>query len=185
MMDRMGEVIVVTGPPGAGKSAVSKHLSSLLRPSAHVAGDVFFGFVRNGYIDPWLKEARDQNELVTEAAASAVGRLARRFHVVYDGVVGPWYLKRFLSASGLEAVHYAMLLPPLTVCLQRVATRANHGFTDLDAAEHMWRDFDPSVHGLGRHVLAAMAPPAEIAQCLARHITDGTMRYERHGADAS
>ena len=35
----MGELIVVTGPPGAGKSSVSAVLADKFTPSALVAGD--------------------------------------------------------------------------------------------------------------------------------------------------
>lgn len=117
--------------------------------------------------------------MVIEAAASAVGHCEVRSEVVYDGVMGPWYLSTFLDASRLEGVHYAELLPPLAVCLQRVASREDHGFTDLDAAEHVGSDFHGSILGLEQHVLDAMAPPSELAQRIAERITEGTLRHER------
>jgi uridine kinase len=36
------ELIVITGPPGAGKSSVSEHVANQFEPSALVAGDSFF-----------------------------------------------------------------------------------------------------------------------------------------------
>ena len=57
--------------------------------------------------------------------------MARYCHVVYDGVIGPWFLPTFVDTSTLERVHYAVLLPPLEVCLRRVRVRTGHGFTDL------------------------------------------------------
>lgn len=83
----MGEVIVVSGPPGAGKSTVARALADLYDPSALVAGDDFFAFLQRGRIDPWLPEADAQNRAVLAAAAAACGRLAERFTVVYDGVL--------------------------------------------------------------------------------------------------
>ena len=170
-------MIVVTGPPGAGKSTVAASLAGLLDPSALVVGDDFFGFLRNGAVCPWLKEAHQQNSAVIQAAAAASGQLAGHCSVVYDGVVGPWFLPTFLLASGLQHLHYVILLPPRAVCLQRVQSRKGHGFTDRDAAEHMWQQFhqakvDP------RHVLANHeAQPDEVARALADALQKGSIRY--------
>ena len=137
----MGDVIVLTGPPGAGKSTVAEQLADLLDPCALVTGDEFFGFLRSGAISPWRKEAHAQNAAVIEAAAAATGRLSGYCTVVYDGVVGPWFLDTFVAAAGVERLHYAVILPPLDVCLERVSNRQRHGFTDLDAATSLWHDF--------------------------------------------
>lgn len=61
--------------------------------------------------------------------------------VIYDGVIGPWFLDAFSDATGLPLLHYAILLPPERLCLDRVASRVGHGFTDFDAGAHMYADF--------------------------------------------
>ena len=173
----MGDVVVVTGPPGAGKSAAAEQLVVLLTPSALVTGDSFFGFLRSGAIAPWREDAYQQNITVTQAAAAATGRLAGHCDVVYDGIVGPWLLDRFLAATRLDHLHYAMLLPPLETCLGRVSNRQGHGFTDLDAAEHMWREFD-QVEIDSRHIVDNYhRTPTELARTLADKLSDGTIRY--------
>lgn len=54
----------------------------------HVEGDAFFAFLARGAIEPWLPESKEQNEVVTRAAASAAGRYAAGGYLtVYDGVV--------------------------------------------------------------------------------------------------
>src|SRR5262249_62158032 len=70
------DLIVVTGPPGAGKTTVAKALSRRFKPSALVAGDQFLAFIDQGYIAPWAAAAHHQNEVVIKAAAAAAGRLA-------------------------------------------------------------------------------------------------------------
>jgi len=87
----VGELVIVTGPPGAGKSAVSEHLANGFTPSALVAGDSFFAMIKKGYILPWLPESRRQNTVIMEAAAAAAGRLTDMCTVIYDGVLGPWF----------------------------------------------------------------------------------------------
>ena len=69
----MDELIVVTGPPGAGKSSVSEELAKRWKPSALVPGDAFFGMIKQGCILPWLPQARSQNTVMIEAAAAAAG----------------------------------------------------------------------------------------------------------------
>ena len=138
----MGSLIVVTGPPGAGKSTVAGGLVRAFPSSALIAGDDFFRFVRGGWVEPWLPEAHRQNEVVLGAAAAAAGRfVAGGYTVVYDGVVGPWFLPAFAAATGAAELEYAILLPPEEVCLTRLATRVGHGFTDADAARRMYREF--------------------------------------------
>jgi cytidylate kinase len=177
-IDAVGDVIVVTGPPGAGKSTVSEELSKLLDPSALVTGDDFFAFLRSGAISPWREDAHPQNTAVIAAAAAATGRLADHCDVVYDGVLGPWFLETFLEGVRLEQLHYAVLLPPLEVCLDRVSSRVNHGFTDRDAAWHMWRDFDRADIDR-RHVIDAPATqPAAVARALLRKVESGAFRYQ-------
>lgn len=170
-------VVVVTGPPGAGKSSTAERLADLLDPSALVPGDVFFGFLRNGRIAPWLEDAHTQNAAVIEAAGAAVGRLAAHCDVVYDGVVGPWFIEPFRRAAGVSHLHYALLLPPLELCLQRVSTRRDHGFTDLGAAEHMWREMSRA-DVAPRHVVREHdQSPAATAARLARRLQDGDLLH--------
>ena len=138
----VGSLLVVTGPPGAGKSSVARILADAATHSVLIEGDAFFGFLASGAIEPWLPASNDQNTVVTKAAASAAGAFAiGGFTTVYDGVVGPWFLPTFGAATGLEHLDYAILLPSVEVCVQRVATRPDHGFTDEAATRRMHAEF--------------------------------------------
>jgi cytidylate kinase len=153
IMVTVAELIVVTGPPGAGKTTASHALAALFERSALVAGDDFFAFIDQGYVAPWTREAHQQNDIVIAAAAAAAGRLAAGgYTVVFDGVIGPWFLHAFAAATGLGAVHYVVLLPPERTCVERVRSRVGHGFADLDATRHMYRQF-AAADVATRHVL--------------------------------
>jgi adenylate kinase family enzyme len=177
----VAELIVITGPPGAGKSTVSALLVTAFEPSALVAGDAFFGFLARGAVAPWLPAAAAQNETVTEAAALAAGRLVRGgYTVIYDGVVGPWLLPTFMAATGLARLHYALLLPSEQDCLDRVADRVGHGFTDPAATRHMYADFARAPLE-ARHRIATADRPELLAERIRQHITAGSLAYPAAG----
>ena len=173
-----GELVVVTGPPGAGKSTLARELAGALEPSALIRGDDFFAFLERGRIAPWIPEAHAQNQVVLDAAAAATGRfVAGGYRVVYDGVVGPSFLPSFASACAVRRLHYVVLLPSEEECLERVATRSGHGFTDPTATRHMHAQFReaaiPARHlvpvgldltGAVRWVLEAIAGAATVVQ---------------------
>ena len=139
---RMGTLLIVTGPPGAGKSTVARRIADRFEPSVLVEGDTFFTFLARGAIPPWLPESNEQNDIVTRAAAAATGRYTSGgYMTVYDGVVGPWFLSTFAAGTGLSRLDYLVLLPCVERCVERVATRRGHGFTDEAATRQMHRQF--------------------------------------------
>jgi cytidylate kinase len=136
------ELVVITGPPGAGKSTIARLVAAEFERSVLVEGDVFFGFVSTGAIAPWLVEAREQNNVVIGAAAAATGRFAAAYPTVYDGVLGPWYIERFLAESSRSALHYAVVLPSADECVRRVRARERHLFNDEKATRAMHHEFE-------------------------------------------
>jgi len=140
----VGDVVVVTGPPGSGKSAVAAALADLLDPSVLLEADWFFGRWRRGGIDPWLPEAAPQTGLAGRAALAATVEFARSdAWVVYDGVLHTDAARDLaaLAADAGAAVHRAILLPAPDVCLARVAARTGHGFDDPAATRAMHAAF--------------------------------------------
>jgi energy-coupling factor transporter ATP-binding protein EcfA2 len=188
----MADLLVVTGPPGAGKSTVAGLVAGLVgRPVgqepddvALVPGDLFFSFRQRGGLPPWLPAAHEQNAVGIRAAAATAGLFAASgATVVYDGVVGPWFLPLFaaeVARQGLAParhLHYAVLLPSLGDCRRRVAGRAGHGFTDDDATARMHHEF-ASAEVPPRHVLAdPRGAPADVAALVLDRYAAGFLRY--------
>jgi predicted ABC-type ATPase len=173
-------LLVVTGPPGAGKSAVGKALAARFESSVLVEGDAFFAFVFRGAIPPWVPESREQNEIVTRAAASAAGQYVSGGYVtVYDGVVGAWFLPTFAAATGLDSLHYVVLLPSVERCVDRVQTRIGHGFADEAATRKMHDAFEAADID-ERYVL--VDPPdgvAAVTDTILARVDDGTLLYRK------
>jgi hypothetical protein len=174
----MARLLIVTGPPGAGKSTVARLVVATFEPSVLVEGDAFFGFLRRGAIRPWLPAADRQNQVVTKAAAAASGRYASGgFTTVYDGVVGPWFLPTFANASGLPQLDYVILLPSVARCLEGVRTRSGHGFTDEEVTRQMHRSFREAEIER-RHVLAdPPRSPADTAGLVREAFDGGALAY--------
>jgi hypothetical protein len=94
-------IIVITGPPGAGKTTVAQSLAQRFERSVLIEGDAFFGFLERGSSEPWTPEADYQNDVVIRAGASAAGQYVNGgYTTVYEGVVGPWFLPTFAAATG-------------------------------------------------------------------------------------
>lgn len=173
-----GSLLVVTGPPGAGKSTVARVIAERRERGVLVDGDTFFTFVVRGAVLPWLEEADDQNRVVLDAAASAAGRYAAGgYPTVYDGVVIPRFVSRFLKGTGLDRIDYALVLPSVEECVQRVLERVGHGFIDEGATRHMHASFaDASLDQ--RHVIADPPEDAEaVADVIEARVAEGTLTY--------
>jgi adenylate kinase family enzyme len=171
-------VIVLTGPPGAGKSTVAQLVADRFETSVLIPADDFWDYIRRGKIPPWLPEADDQNRTVIDILASAAARYARGgYQVVMEGIVGPWFLDRFLARllpAGI-GVHYIVLRPTETVTTARATRRGLDALTDLQPIRHMYREFS----GLGpyeSHVIdSSRLTPEETAEKVAGAVLEGRM----------
>lgn len=155
----MSSLLCIAGPPGAGKSTLSALVSARLSPSVLVRGDAFYRFLDQGAVAPWLEEAKDQNRVVIRASGAAAGRFVRGgYEVVFDGVLGPWWLPTFFEATELDELHYAILLPTAERCVHNIFTREGH--VDEPATRQMHDEFQRALTEFDvRHVLTD--PPGE------------------------
>jgi predicted kinase len=173
-------ILVVTGPPGAGKSTVARMIAaSSTDPSVHLHADDFWRHVVGGYIEPWLPEARHQNDAVTRAVfAAMVSFWSDGYAVVLDGVFGPWVAETLKAAVPSAAgVDYVILRPSLTVVTERVESRVGHELKDMAAVTHMHGQFTMIEPMYERHVLdTSTRTPAEIVAAVQDGRTRGIFR---------
>ncbi|RFU86258.1 ATP-binding protein [Streptomyces triticagri] len=138
------EVIVLTGPPGAGKSTVARMVVEDRSPSVHLHSDDFWAFIRNGVVAPYLPQAARQNEVVMNALVEAAfAYAAGGYRVVLDGVVGPWFLAPFRTRADATGIplHYVVLRPDEAVTLHRGTNRGPDALTDEEPLRLMHGQF--------------------------------------------
>jgi cytidylate kinase len=152
-MDHAGEILILTGPPGSGKTTTAQALATEPGSSkVHLHSDDFWHFIKNGAIPPYLPEAHDQNTVVIEVLANAAARYASGgYFVIVDGIVGPWFLAPFKQIAA--SVHYVVLRPPLDVAIRRCQERGGDTLTDPGPITELHRQLS-SLGQLERHILS-------------------------------
>jgi chloramphenicol 3-O-phosphotransferase len=131
-----GSLLILTGPPGAGKSTVARMVADdAPRATVHLHTDSFYVWIRTGFVAPYLPEAARQNDVVLGVIAEAACGYARGgYDVVLDGVIGPWALEPFRDAAkrdGLD-LFYVVLRPSLEVTLARGTAREGRELTEVE-----------------------------------------------------
>ncbi|MUN38975.1 AAA family ATPase [Actinomadura litoris] len=154
-------VIIVTGPPGAGKSTLAARVARSRPKAVHLHTDDFWHYIVSGGIAPYEPESRTQNETVMDVIAGAAFRYAGGdFATIVDGVVGPWMLDHFherARRSPPVPVHYVVLRPRRDVALARAQARTAPGaLVDRHPILTMWDQF-ADLGELESHVLDTSA----------------------------
>jgi adenylate kinase family enzyme len=140
------DVLIITGPPGSGKTTVARAVASRHPKAVHLESDCFFRFVTSGFVEPWSPDASSQNLTVMGVVVEATATYAKAgYFTVLDGIIiSQQFLEKIaaqLQSEGL-AVAFALMSASLSTCLERASGRPSHPLDDARAVELLWKRFD-------------------------------------------
>lgn len=152
MVEFAGDILILTGTPGSGKTTTAKALAKEGGSAkVHLHSDDFWHFIKNGAIAPYLPEAHQQNAVVIDVLAKAAQGYARGgFFVIVDGIIGPWFLDPFTALD--VPLHYVVLRPPLEVAIRRCRDRGGNTLTDPEPIAALHRQLS-ELGELERHAI--------------------------------
>jgi broad-specificity NMP kinase len=166
-------VIIVTGPPGSGKSTVAALHARTYRHAVHLHTDDFWHYIVAGLIPPYEPASETQNQTVVDVIAGAAYTYARGgFTTIVDGVVGPWMLGHYFAQARQHpevALTYVVLRAGRDETLARAQGRtAPAALVDEQPIRQLWEQFAD----LGPYERHALDTSGESAEASAQRVAD-------------
>jgi chloramphenicol 3-O-phosphotransferase len=161
----MGGVIMLSGPVGAGKSAVARELvTRLAGPAALVEGDAFWCFLPQPASPA---ERRQHLPVLVHSMTVACVPLARSgFNVLLDFSIPPQFIETARGILKETSLDFVVLRPSIDVCAARAASRVRGAVADYAPYEELYAAFD----GLEAHRVDDGDVPVET---VAKRVHDG------------
>lgn len=141
-MDHGRACLLITGPPGAGKSTVSRHVAAALSRSALLDAYVVSRLVASGYVwplgEPADEAARQVHLLNTNLCSLAINFVTAGFTPVIDLVVPDGQqLDTYREALASYRLLFVVLDPGTAVCRYRNEIRAPRDQFFFDGYEEL------------------------------------------------
>lgn len=166
----MQNILIISGPPGAGKSTVATLLGQRSDKAVVIETDKFYHFIVH-QIDPSLPESNAQNQAVIRAYMAAAQAYENDgYDVIVEGVIGTWWLD--LLRECVPQFDFVLLHAPLDVTAARVDAR-NHVSeinTRPEAVAIMHEKF-AAIEGFANHTISTdgVTPEVIVEEITARH----------------
>ena len=164
-------VIFLSGPIGAGKTAVAKALLPLLpAPLSYIEGDTFCSFIRKG----GERGLRDNFPVLVRSMTAAAIPFARAgFRVLIDFSIPPTYVDTARTILKQVPFDFVLLRPSLRVCIERAASREEGAITDYAMLKNFYARFE---EGTVDPICDDDADPISLARRIADGLNQGQFR---------
>lgn len=164
-------VIFLSGPIGAGKTAVARELVPLLTaPVAYIEGDTFWSFIKDG-------GNRAMGEvfpvLVRSMTAAALPLARSGFRVLIDFSIPPTFVETARKILKEVPFDFVLLRPSLEVCIKRAGSRSEGAITDSAMLKTFYARFE---QGTIEPICDDLADPAALARQIADGLIQGRFR---------
>ncbi len=166
--------LIISGPPGAGKSVVTAYCAARLEHAVVIRTDDFFDNVVN-LIDPSTPESKQQNTTIVRAYTRAADEFVKGgYTVLIDGVIGPWWFDEIKTVLG--DFHYAVLAVSPDELKRRVRERENHLPVSASMIDRMFPQFEAITQDYPDNVIANSGAVEETGERLLSKYHAGDLR---------
>jgi adenylylsulfate kinase-like enzyme len=163
-------VIFLSGPIGAGKTAVAQELLQLLSaPLSYIEGDTFWSFIRKA----GERELDNFPVLVRSMTAAAIPFARSGFRVLIDFSIPPAFLDTARKILKEVPFDFVLLRPSLEVCVKRSASREKGAITDYARLKNFYARFEDA---RVEPICDDTADPASLARRIAEGLNQGRFR---------
>lgn len=164
-------VIFLSGPIGAGKTALAKALLPLLpAPLSYIEGDTFWSFIRKD----GQRGVQDNFPMLVRSMTAAAVPFARSgFRVLIDFSIPPTYVETARKILKEVPFDFVLLRPSFEVCAERAASREEGPIKDRAMLKKFYLRFE---EGSVEPISDDAADPDSLARRVAEGLNQGRFR---------
>lgn len=164
-------VIFLSGPVGAGKTAVAKALLPLLpAPLSYIEGDTFWSFISKA----GDRGLRDNFPVLVRSMTAAAAPFARSgFKVLIDFSIPPTYVDSARKILKDVPFDFVLLRPSIETCAKRAASRQEGAINDYGNLKGFYSCFE---EGTVEPICDDETDPDTLARRIADGLAKGRFR---------